>query len=204
MRSFACTQLDALDAAKRTIQHIRHTLSDAEQKRLLGCFEPLEAVLLQPDEVCPFDSDRALYFQIRQKIKEQDLPFLKRAISTLQKNQTTEKTALLLEVALILDEEEIIAEFESMPIDEKSPLYVALIALAAKKNGLEYAKKIASKQLLEPFPRTHLLGAAFLAGHIDMNKGSWKEGAFFFEQKCLESQVDLILTSAKSTKKMRV
>jgi len=188
---FCIAELGDSTAAKRTIAHIRQTLSQAEQNRLLSCFEPLEAMLNNPEKVLHLDSDRALTFVTRHAIYEGRYDFLRKALPVFTKRQSPHMQALLLEVALYLQEESILQKFEQLKIDEKSPLYMPLIALLARKKGADFAVGMLTKQLQEPYPRSHLLGAAFLAGYIDIDAGSWKEGSFFAERKALFEQLAL-------------
>lgn len=192
---FCMAELGDTAAAIRTIQHIRTILSQAEQKRLLSCFEPLEAMLQDPEKALTFDSDRALYFVVRQTIQEGNFDFLRKAIPVLQMRPHPEMRALLLEISLLLDEKSVLNEFESEKLDEKSPLYLPLLALLAKKEGVSAAMNRLTRQLPEPYPRSHLLGAACLASHIDYDTGAWKEGSFFWEQKRLFQQLFLFATA---------
>jgi serine/threonine-protein kinase len=152
----------------------------------LNCLSELEAVEVQHDH----NTDRALYFTMRQALKDNDFPTFDKAAKKVKKTKETD--ALIVWRALLQKKtnlaEEIFKKYDVT--QENSPLHFPYGAWAYMTQGVDAAMKHFSFALETPHPTTAALPSHFLMGRIDENQG-WIERAFYWEKKELHRQIEL-------------
>ncbi|HXF29457.1 MAG TPA: hypothetical protein VN457_06365, partial [Chlamydiales bacterium] len=201
---FLMMLLGAEERAKTTIYHIRSLLSEAEQKRLLGCFEPLEALIAHtvPSFQATRDGSRALYFAARRCINQQKYTELKELLPILLERKTEQFDAIALEAAILMNDTQTLKLFENRElVSDESPLYFPLLCLLAKKEGQHAAKEHFSKLLPSQSPRSYILGSSFIAGHIHLDPGGWITSSFLWEKRSLYEQLALFYAAIGDNEK---
>lgn len=205
---FVMIELGATDTAYKTLKKIRSILSDAEQKRLLADFFLLD-LAVDTKELSikgklssalthhSKEAQRTYLFLLKQAIRKgkEELESCKDLLILLEKKENPEIDAALIEAYLYLEDDtallRIIQKYSAKELqDETSPLYFPYACVVARKEGERGAMLEFEKLLEMPYPRSHLLGAYFLAGKLQLTE-NWYTRSFMWERRCLYEELAL-------------
>lgn len=200
---FAMMELGSEARAKANIEKIKELLSTRELKKLEPTLFPIETALFEPlDKALDIlqkegkTTDPSFAFLLRKAIDSEQIETILPHVENLIAKNDPQINALLIEAALyrpdLLDVEKVIAATQAADLtDEKSPLYFPYHCYMAKKEGKEKVIELFSKLLETPYPPSNLLGAHFLAGKINLEKGGWIDRSFLWERRKLYEQLSL-------------
>jgi eukaryotic-like serine/threonine-protein kinase len=217
---FFMIELGALHQAEKTVLDIRALLSEAEQKRLLSGFYFIELAfkgenllheganyfLKLEHKKLSVDEERFACFLLRKIIAEEKLPSYTQLLTLFQERKLhSDKQdlldALLVEAYLYLKDfpaiEKILSHYTKKELmSELSPLYFPYGCYQAAQNGKKRAYVLFSRLLETPHPHSHLLGAHYLVGNLQVGSEGWLDRSFLWERRCLYEQLALFYTAA--------
>ncbi len=201
---FLLLEMKSTKLCEDCIYHIRSLLSPTEFGRFLPFTDPIEKACKGIKGV-GFEEERIAAFHIRQAIQNQEIfnyrDILKQYLET---KNTPYLDSILMEAYLYLDDMAAVEKIiERCSIGQKAypeayhqehpAAFVygcALARLKGERAAMAYFASLAPLPL--PYPRSYLLGAHVLVGHISAESSSdWMRRSFVWEKEALYNQLIL-------------